>query len=356
MRYEEILSGQRKDPLAVFMRGALRLASLPYGVAIAVRNSRFDRAETEIHHADVSVISIGNLTTGGTGKTPLVRYVARYFRDSEVRVSIVSRGFGAKPGVENDEAMELAWSLPDVPHVQDADRVEAARIATEELETELILMDDGFQHRRLHRDLDVVVIDATNPFGFDAMLPRGLLREPISSLRRAQVVVLSRSDLVDQATRIGIRDRVQKHAPEALWSEATHAPTALLSWPDTTRTVDTIRGKKVVTVSAIGNPDAFAATVTRCGAEVVASKSLPDHDGYDRETVNGIQNWLKTFGDTSIDVICTHKDLVKLQTDQLAGHKVAALLIELEFIQGKMEFDAMLSTFVPSNDDNQSSS
>src|SRR5690606_27004946 len=112
----------------------------------------------EVSRCGVPVISIGNLTTGGTGKTPLVRYVARKLREHGIRVALVSRGYGSTDGTGNDEAMELAWALPDVPHLQNPDRVASANIAVEELESQVILMDDGFQHRRLHRDLDIVVI------------------------------------------------------------------------------------------------------------------------------------------------------------------------------------------------------
>jgi tetraacyldisaccharide 4'-kinase len=329
MDYRKIMSGQRIDPLAICLRGLLRVAELPYRMVISHRNRGFDSGKTEIHHCGVPVISIGNLTTGGTGKTPLVCYVARYLRSKNLRVAIVSRGYGAEAGEENDEAAELARALPDVPHIQDPNRVEAARIAVEELESEIILMDDGFQHRRLHRDLDIVVIDATNPFGFDHLLPRGLLREPIGSLARAQCVVLSRADLVEEATKQKIQATIARHAPTAVFAEAIHAPSGSLTWPDEEKSIDHLKGKRVALVSAIGNPDAFASTVRRCGAEIVATNVLPDHDGYSRATVESIIEWLNALQDRSLEVICTQKDLVKLQTDRLAGHCVSALLIEM---------------------------
>ncbi len=343
MDYRDLLSGQRRDPLAVCLRGLLRVAETPYRLTVAHRNRGFDTGKRDIHRCGVPVVSIGNLTTGGTGKTPLVCYVAKQFRKSGIRVAIVSRGYGAEAGEDNDEALELARALPDVPHVQDADRVAAARIAVEELDSELLLMDDGFQHRRLHRELDIVVIDATNPFGYEHLLPRGLLREPIASLSRADIVVLSRSDRIDAEQRLKIQQLVRQHSPTSGWAEAVHAPSSLLTWPEQLQDLESLRGKRVALLSAIGNPAAFAATMKDCGAEIVDVKMLPDHDRFSRETVASIVNWLEQLSDNTIEVVCTHKDLVKLQTDRLAGYRVSALLIELQFTVGESELLARLN-------------
>ncbi|HEY1186298.1 MAG TPA: tetraacyldisaccharide 4'-kinase, partial [Gemmata sp.] len=144
----------------------MRLASGPYGLAARTRNALFDRGWKRTHRAPVPVVSVGNLTLGGTGKTPCVEWVARFFREREVQVTILSRGYGSAGG-QNDEALVLEDNLPDVPHLQGADRVALAATAVEELEAELLVLDDGFQHRRLHRDLDIVLIDATRPPGGD---------------------------------------------------------------------------------------------------------------------------------------------------------------------------------------------
>src|SRR5207244_12530469 len=128
---------------------------------------------------------------GGTGKTPCAEFVARFFRQLDLRVALLSRGYGSQAG-RNDEALVLEENLPDVPHLQGPDRAALAQVAVEELDSEILVLDDGFQHRRLHRDLDIVLIDATCPWGYGHLLPRGLLREPISSLKRAHVAMLTR--------------------------------------------------------------------------------------------------------------------------------------------------------------------
>ncbi len=191
--YRAILSGQRRDLLAVAARGMLSVAEVPYRAAMACRNRRYERGWAEIHRVSVPVVSVGNLTVGGTGKTPFVAWLAQWFRDQGIRVSLVSRGYGGQTGGGNDEARELEQRLPDVPHVQSPDRVAAARIAIDELATQLIILDDGFQHRRIGRDLDVVLIDATQPFGYGHVLPRGLMRESKRGLSRADVVALTRA-------------------------------------------------------------------------------------------------------------------------------------------------------------------
>ncbi|MCG8653237.1 MAG: tetraacyldisaccharide 4'-kinase, partial [Pirellulales bacterium] len=260
--HRSIMSGQRKTLGAVLLRGGLWLASVPYRLAVAIRNRRYDQGKLPVHHCDVPVISIGNLTTGGTGKTPVVCKLAGWFRQRGIRVAIVSRGYGRQQqGDSNDEAMELHARLPDVPHVQDPDRVAAVAVAVQELESQVILMDDGFQHRRLHRDLEIVVIDATCPFGYDYLLPRGLLREPVENLSRADLVLLSRCQSVTEETLEAIQTRISQANASVPIVRCDHQTRAILEHPDRIRPVEELAGKDVAVVSAIGNPEAFEQTV-----------------------------------------------------------------------------------------------
>ena len=340
--HDAIMSGRRKDPLAIGLRGGLWLASFPYRWAVTLRNRRFERDPNAVCDAGVPVISVGNLTTGGTGKTPIVCMVAKWYRQRGIRVSIVSRGYGRGDQDFNDEAMELESRLPDVPHVQNVDRVSAARVAAEELDAQIVLMDDGFQHRRLHRDLDIVVIDATCPFGHGHLLPRGLLREPLCSLRRAGLVMISRCSLAEPRQLAEIESTIRRYHSSVPIVHCDHAASQLLEFPDRTYPVETLRGKKVAVVSAIGNPAAFEKTVDACGGIIVDSKRLADHDSYSPETVDGLRQWLGSLGDRVERVVCTHKDLVKLQTDRLEGVPVSALLIELQVSSGQSELDHAL--------------
>jgi tetraacyldisaccharide 4'-kinase len=340
------MNGRRRDPLAVAIRGLLRMASLPYGVAVALRNRQYNTARKRVHRCGVPVISVGNLTTGGTGKTPIVCFIATWFEQRGARVAIVSRGYGRGDADANDEAMELQSRLPDVPHVQDPDRVKASRIAIDRHGAELIVMDDGFQHRRLDRDLDIVVIDATCPFGFDHLLPRGLLREPVSNLRRADLVMITRCDAVPPSIVSDIEQRVRQSHPAIPMVRSKHEPTHLLEFPSTRMPVGTLSGAKVAVVSAIGNPAAFEATVESCDAEIVDSRRLADHDSYTTETVPALGQWIESLGDRIERVVCTHKDLVKLKTKVLGGRPLQAIVIELTLISDREPLDALLEAIL----------
>ncbi|MDG2223287.1 MAG: tetraacyldisaccharide 4'-kinase [Rubripirellula sp.] len=340
--YRAVLSGKRKDPVAMTMRGGLRIASWFYRGGIAFRNHRYDRG-TDVHDCGVPVISVGNLTTGGTGKTPIVCYLAKQLRQRGLRVALVSRGYGRGEADSNDEAMELHDRLPDVPHVQDPDRVEAARIAVEELGAEVILMDDGMQHRRLHRDLNLVVIDATCPFGFGYLLPRGLLREPVSELRRADLCILSRCDAVEQSTVEMIRQQIHDVASELPIVHSVHQPSGLLEYPDHITAIDRQSEVPVAVLTAIGNPQAFERTVHDCGMRIIDARHLPDHDSYSPETVRALIQWAQQLDGKVNQIVCTHKDLVKLRTDRLGGVPLRAIQIELEMTSGTDQLESVLS-------------
>src|SRR5262249_38634340 len=155
---------------------------------------------------------------------PCVEYVAGYFNDRDRRVCILSRGYGSESGGMNDEALVLSENQPDVPHLQGADRAALAAVAVEELESEILVLDDGCPPRGLGRDLALRLSAATRPFGSGPLLPRGLRREPASSLRRADAVILTRCDQVGEAELQALRQRVAQLEPEALIAESVHRP------------------------------------------------------------------------------------------------------------------------------------
>ena len=343
--FRELVSRRRRGVLAGALRFGLWLAEGPYALAVAWRNRRYDTRSALTHRVAVPVVSVGNLTLGGTGKTPLVEWIARWFREHDVRVTIISRGYGAEAGGKNDEALELERRLPDVPHLQNPDRVAAAELAVEEFDCQLIVLDDAFQHRRIGRDLDIVLLDALEPFGFEHVFPRGTLREPVAGIGRAAAVVLSRADMLGQSDRDEIRDRVRRHAPVALWAEVTHAPRRLVNSSGRREPLESLLGKPVAAFCGIGNPAGFRHTLETCGWQVAGFREFADHHRYDRADVQSLAEWAAGLDVAAI--VCTGKDLVKLGMDSLGRHPLWAVDIGLKFLFGKADFETELTRLLP---------
>lgn len=341
-RFREIVSGQRGGVSAWLFRLLLSCAVPAWWAAVTVRNWAYGTGLWKVHPAPVPVISLGNLTTGGTGKTPLAAWVARWYRDRGVRVCFLSRGYRAGNSSLNDEALVLERLCPDVPHLQNPDRVSAARTAREELFTQLLLLDDGFQHRRLQRDLDIVLIDATNPWGFGHLLPRGLLREPVAALRRAGLVVITRVDLVSSDQVTAIRQTITRVAPQAPVAEVALVADQLVNWSGATAA--SLSGR-VGALAAIGNPDSFSQTLSRLGLPVAGRCDYPDHHRYTRDDISDIGRWGRH---ERLDVIATtRKDLVKLQVDAIEGIPVWCVDQRVEVRTGADVLDTALAAMLP---------
>ncbi|HJS06394.1 MAG TPA: tetraacyldisaccharide 4'-kinase [Pirellulales bacterium] len=339
--FRDLVSGKRRGIGATLARGALRVAEVPYSFAVRRRNRQFDSGSRPIERAAVPVISVGNITLGGTGKTPMVEWVCRQLRDRGLRVAIVSRGYGKRDGAANDEALELAQKLPDVLHVQNPDRVAAAIAAIEASKCQAIVLDDAFQHRRIARDLDIVLLDSQEPFGFDHVFPRGTLREPLSGLSRADCVVLSRADMIVPENRMRIRQGALCLAPRALWAECVHAPIVLVTASGAEVPLDALRGRRVAAFCGIGNPAGFRHTLASCGYEVSLFREFADHHAYRQTDVESLIDWADQAEVSA--VICTHKDLVKISLDQLGDKPLYALRVGMEFLVGQTELEARLS-------------
>ncbi len=321
--------------------------SQPYGMVVALRNWAYDRRWLSVTQVAVPVISVGNLTVGGTGKTPAVMWIARWFREKDIRVSILSRGYGAGEADVNDEAKEMELRLPDVPHLQNPDRIASAQVATEELETQLIVLDDAFQHRKLHRDLNIVLIDALLPFGYEHLLPRGLLREPIRSLRRVDVVLVTRADQVDSQSLARIRNRVQLYAPKAAWVETEHRPVHLVNRSGETKPLEWIAGKKVFAFCGLGNPTGFFETLRGLEAQILERHAFPDHHPYRAEDLTQLRERAESLSGLDV-LICTGKDASKIGVDRLGRIPLWSLQIELNIRSGREALEDRLQEIVQS--------
>ena len=339
--FDALVSGRRRGVGPAIARSLLRVAEVPYTWAVSYRNRRYDTGRAETVRVTIPVVSVGNLTLGGTGKTPMVEWLARWLRARDVRVTLISRGYGAEEGARNDEALELEQRLPDVPHLQDPDRAAAAAVAIEEFACQLILLDDGFQHRRLARDLDIVLLDAGAPFGYRHVFPRGLLREKVGGLRRAHVVAISRADMVDASRRSEIWREVERHAPQAVRVEVRHAPRELLAASGETKPITGLAGQRVAAFCGIGNPAGFRHTLTECGCEVAAFREFPDHHAYSRDDIESLHAWANEHDVRA--VVCTHKDLVKVGLENLGRRALWAVTVGMAFMSGQSELEAALS-------------
>lgn len=282
---------------------------------------------------------MGNITTGGVGKTPFVEIVCGWLLEAGRRPVIVSRGYRGKGG-SNDEAKLLAENLPGVPHLQNADRIAAAKEVVQKNPGDVIVLDDGFQHRRLHRDLDIVLLDATDPFGGGRLLPRGFLREPVSSLKRALAVVLTRVGLVGDSTRAEIRQVVRDVAPNAVWAEVDFAPTDWRRFGLAITPLDALHGKRVVGFAGIGNPEAFLLTLRQLGLDVAEFHPFPDHHLYTEVDLAFLAE--RAVAINAAAIVMTQKDAVKIPADDLGGTPLFSLRISTKFRSGEDELKKLV--------------
>ncbi len=332
MKLDDIQAG-RGGVAASLARAGLWLCSLPWALVQTLKSFAYRVGLRRSQRVERPVISIGNIAVGGTGKTPFVVWLARQLADDGRRVGILARGYGGTVSDGfNDEGLLLRRALgADVPQVQDPDRVAgAARLLRDAPQTEVLLLDDGFQHRRIARDVDVVLIDATCPFGYGHLLPRGRLRERPAALRRAGAIVITRSDAVDESELVSIESTIRA-ACDAPIARAQVVPTTVEAEAASVA-AETLRGRPVFACCGIGNPAAFRKTLEGLGARVVGERAFADHRVPPPAAWPDLVRDAKKAG--AEQVVITRKDAVKL--DPLPDG-VAVLDVELRIVAGEEE-------------------
>ncbi|WP_437203621.1 tetraacyldisaccharide 4'-kinase [Planctomicrobium sp. SH664] len=327
----EIISGRRQSLSASALRGALALAAGPYRWGADLKNWLYDRQWLSAAAAPVPVFSVGNLTTGGTGKTPVVAWLVRQLIQDGLRPAIISRGYRSLETGENDEKRLLDQLCAGVPHVQSRDRVRAVRDLLNQTPVDAIVLDDAFQHRRLQRDLDLVLIDALNPWGFGRLLPRGLLREAPRHLRRASVVLLTRCDLVGAEAREQLQREVQRWTSAPV-IESGFTLKRFINTAGETIVPRELSNASVLAFCGIGNPAGFRQTLSRVGIELAdqAFRTFPDHYHYTSDDLKSLAEWGEEQQATGF--LTTRKDLVKLAGPQLGRLPLWGADIELDFL------------------------
>ncbi|MDD4939809.1 MAG: tetraacyldisaccharide 4'-kinase [Candidatus Omnitrophica bacterium] len=348
----DLATDRRKGFLAGTIKSFLYPASLIYGLAV--------RALTFIYRLKpralgCKVISAGNITLGGTGKTSLVLLIARYLKENGHKVAIVSRGYKrqipnpclsgrqAKSRIPNEEAMGdepamLKMNLKDVPVIVDADRICGARIAVRDFGADTVILDDGFQQWRLKKDLDIVAIDAVYLFGNRRLIPRGILREPLSSLKRADMFILTKSDLAPNNK--DIKEYLNSINPAAPVLGSIHSPVGFyrMDKQDELLNINSLRGKTAVLFSGIGDPGSFEKLIKNLGIRVEFSFRFRDHHNYTRKDLDNITRCSEEKNTDAI--ITTEKDAVRIRNSRLTapGSGLLYLRVELKITDNEQEF------------------
>jgi len=320
-----------------------------YGIAVARRNARFDKGRG-VRSAMVPIISVGNLSAGGVGKSPHVRCIVQILKSLGKRPAIVMRGYGSKIDGVSDEQAEHRAETEGVPVVAHPNRYEAVTrvLATTTPRADVAVLDDGFQHRKLRRDLDLVLIDATrSPFS-DRLLPAGWLREPVSSLARASAVILTHADIPSEGALTQLRMDVERVTGSRPIAETRHAWNnripALINERETVKEKEYLKGRKALVVCAIGNPDAFIGQVRSNGASIADPLVYKDHAPFDDAQVREI---IKTARERAVDaIVCTPKDWTKLRRVPASDWPCPVLRprVEIAFLHGKAELEALIAS------------
>ncbi|MHC4680227.1 MAG: tetraacyldisaccharide 4'-kinase [Planctomycetota bacterium] len=345
--YRKLVSGQNAGVVAGLLRCLLRLAAAGYAIIIAVRNFLYSRGWLKAHRVDAVVISIGNITTGGTGKTPLVLWLCKRISQRHT-CAILTRGYKAtkdprlKAQDYADEVAILAENCPAAKVIVDPDRLAGAGEAVAKFGAKVLIMDDGFQHRRLARELDIVAVDATEPFGYGRLLPAGLLREPLTSLKRADAVVITRCDQVPEAELDRLEEKLHAANPNIVIARSIHSPVCVRSADNEEISVEQLKDRKIFAFCAIGNPDAFLGTIKTLGGEMAGSKVYDDHYHYTEHCLADICGQAEKSGADII--LTTQKDWTKISglVQRPQGVPLAYLAVEIQFVAGQDRLTSLI--------------
>lgn len=370
--YLAVISDQKEGRGADFLRWLMRYLSYLYGLIIAGRNFLYEHGLFRHHTLGCQVISIGNLTAGGTGKTPVVEIFARALQREGRKVAILSRGYKKvehglakkildkitgrqrrRPprvvsdgsallldsAMSGDEPYMLAANLPEVAVLVDQDRVKSGRFAIDKMQCDTLILDDGFQYRRLKHRLEIVLVDCTNPFSNGYVLPRGLLRESIGNIARANFIFITKSTGHDSAK---LKEQLRVLNPRAEISECAHHPRHLQNvYTGERRDLAFLRQTRVALVAGIAAPQGFETEIKRLGATLVYLKRFADHHRYRQQEIIDIINKAKRNGAAAL--ITTEKDSVRFPKIERQDVPVYFLRVEIELLSGVEDFYACIS-------------
>jgi len=345
----EFLYGLATDKYKGLIPGLLKvfLSFLSFIYDLIVRGLIFFY-QLNPYRLNCKVISVGNITLGGTGKTSLVEFIARYLKKEGHKVAILSRGYKKPNGIGRagetefqilgDEPCMLRNALKDTPVLVDPDRIRSSGLAIRNYGADTVVLDDGFQQWKINKDLEIVTIDSSNPFGNQHLLPRGILREPLSSLKRADIFVFTKTNLNPDIQ--DIKDFLSSINPHALIIESIHLPLGFyrLNKRDELLGTEALRGETVSLICGIGDPYSFENLMLSLGINIGLSFVFPDHHPYSKKD---LENIVRETRKKNIDIIVTtEKDAARLP--QLLAYSlqqtIFVLRIELKITKNEQEF------------------
>jgi len=367
----DVVFGHAHGFRAWMMRCALRFASFFFYLVVKIRLLLFRRRIKTVHYLGTFVVSVGNITAGGTGKTPVVELLARTLAARGRRCAILTRGYKSEPlpkpqEWENaqgrpvrdlpkiasdgktrylsplyagDEPYMLARNLDGVAVLVDKDRVKSGIFAIEQLGCNTLILDDGMQYLKLRHELDIVLVDCGFPFGTGALLPRGTMREPKSSLTRASYIILTKSGGKPQGELISV---IRKYNKVADIIVTNHAPAYLENiFTGEQKPLEFLDGKYVACMSGIARPESFESLVEGLGAHIEIRRRYPDHYWFDQEE---LEAFVERCADRAMDlIVTTEKDAVRFLRPGEMDVPIYFLRIQIEIEQGQEHWDRMIS-------------
>lgn len=313
----------------------LAFASSGYRLALSAREFAFEKGWIKTKRLPIAVVSVGNITWGGTGKTPFVKFLTHKLESMSKKVLILTRGYS------HDEVREFEISCPEAVIGVGQDRYNAAlKKLTREL-PDIAVLDDGFQHSQLYRDLNIVMINGVRPFGTGHLIPLGSLREPLHQLSRAQLFVITHADKISEKQKLDLASTLRSYAPNVGILEAAHVPERLFRARDG-KEVETkfLAGKELISVSGIGFPESFNWTLESLGGKVKRSFEFSDHYSYNREELEEIRK--QKHKGLAQEIVVTEKDY--LRSPELLTETLDPLVlgVKLKIISGENLLDDRL--------------
>jgi tetraacyldisaccharide 4'-kinase len=335
----------------------LTFLSWLYGIAVSLRRWFYKAGWIKARKLPARVISVGNLTVGGTGKTPMVIAIVQRLKERGYKTVILSRGYGGKAGrgavmvsdgekvyegpeMVGEEPFLMAKRLPGTPVVVGSDRYRTGGFAFQRWGSDFMVLDDGFQYLGIEKDVSLLLVDATNPFGNGCLLPRGILREPVELLKSADGIVLTKVNLVKDAA--GLSKKIQVMAGSVPVFQAALAPVRLIQYSTQTQfSLNDLKERKVVCFSGIGNPKTFRNILEQLGAKISKELIFRDHHVYTDQDEEAIGLAVK---EAACDfVITTEKDIFKISKDAIEKLNLYVLMVELVITGNKEDWDTLLT-------------